>query len=248
MKTLIIFLLLTFTGPLVILLSGKIDFSADYRTAKRESAAIAPTPEEHPEAIIQVYSARTFNWRGLFAVHTWIAVKNKNAKQYVVLDVVGWRHFNGQPSLGIQNDFPDRIWFDQIPDVILDIRGKKAEELIPKIREAVYRYPYPNSYSYWPGPNSNTFTAYIGREVPELGLTLPSLAIGQDYLTNARFFSRTPSGTGYQLSIYGLFGITLAKKEGLTLNLFAATYGLNLDPPTIILPGFGNIVLFGKSR
>jgi hypothetical protein len=30
------------------------------------------------------------------------------------------------------------------------------------------RYPYPNEYRAWPGPNSNTFTAYIAREVPEL--------------------------------------------------------------------------------
>ncbi|NDA85703.1 MAG: DUF3750 domain-containing protein, partial [Burkholderiaceae bacterium] len=33
---------------------------------------------------------------------------------------------------------------------------------------AVQSYPYADSYTMWPGPNSNTFTAHVGREVPEL--------------------------------------------------------------------------------
>lgn len=49
----------------------------DWRTASRDSAGIAPLPAETPEAVVQVYAARTFNWRGTFAVHTWVAVKEK---------------------------------------------------------------------------------------------------------------------------------------------------------------------------
>jgi hypothetical protein len=232
---------LTFAGPIYILLSGNIDFSADYRTANRDSAKIAPLPNETHEAVIQVYSARTFNWRGLFAIHTWIAMKPKNAKQYTVMHVIGWRLFMNKPPLVIMEDIPDRIWFDQKPDIILDIRGAKAEALIPKILEAANRYPYPNSYSYWPGPNSNTFTAYIGREVPELGMVLPGTAIGKDYLTNAALFAIVPSGTGYQFSLKGLVGIGLARKEGFEVNLLGLVYGIRFAPLGIILPGFGGI-------
>jgi len=224
-----------------MLLSGKINLSADYRTANHDSANIAPPSNEHPEAIIQVYSARAFNWRGLLAVHTWIAIKPKDAKEYSVIQVVGWLFYRNQPPLSIKHDVPDRNWFDQKPDVILDIRGKKAEALIPKIKEAIRQYTYPNTYSYWPGPNSNTFTAHIGRVVPELGMALPGTAIGKDYLNNDRFFGRMPSGTGYQFSLKGIFGIGIAKKEGLEVNLLGLVYGVRIYPFRISLPGFGSI-------
>ena len=41
--------------------------------ARRDSANLSPSPESHPEAIVQVFGARTWGWRGNFAVHTWIA-------------------------------------------------------------------------------------------------------------------------------------------------------------------------------
>jgi hypothetical protein len=34
----------------------------------------------------------------------------------------------------------------------------------------------------WPGPNSNSFTAWVGLEVPELELNLPFSAIGKDWM------------------------------------------------------------------
>lgn len=241
MRTLFIgFLILTFIGPLIILFSGKIDFYADWRTANRSSSHIAPSPHQTPEAVIQIYSARTFNWRGLFAVHTWIAVKPKNSKAYFVYQVVGWRLLRNLPPLMAESDIADRYWFNEKPMVILDIRGKEAEKIIPEIAKAAKTYPFPNKYVYWPGPNSNTFTAYIAREVPSLRLSLPSNAIGKDYLTHQSFFSRTPSGTGYQFSIYGLFGMTLAWQEGIEINLLGLVYGISFHPFAIKLPGLGD--------
>jgi hypothetical protein len=34
----------------------------------------------------------------------------------------------------------------------------------------------------WPGPNSNSFTAWIALEVPQLGLQLPTKAIGKQWM------------------------------------------------------------------
>ena len=51
-------------------LSGK-----DWRTASRESANIAPDPTLTDEAVIQIYGADAWGWRGWFAIHTWIATK-----------------------------------------------------------------------------------------------------------------------------------------------------------------------------
>ena len=242
MKVLLcLYLILTLIGPLYILATRQIDFHADYRTANRESAHLAPDPATTDEAVIQVYSARAFNWRGIVATHTWIAVKPRATKVYHVYQIVGWRLYHNLPALMTEADLPDRNWFNQKPEVILDKRGPAAEKLIPEIEAAAHSYPYPNQYDVWPGPNSNTLPAYIARRIPELGLSLPSTAIGKDYIPGNKFFVRAPSGTGYQFSVFGLFGVMLAKKEGLEINLLGLVYGVRFSPFAILLPGIGAI-------
>ena len=62
--------------------SGKTQIAADWRTATRQSSGLAPKANITPEAVVQVYAARAFAWRGVFAVHTWISVKRENAPDY----------------------------------------------------------------------------------------------------------------------------------------------------------------------
>lgn len=232
-------LLLTFVGPLWVVLTKKVDLKSDYATANRDSANLAPQPHTMQDAVIQVYAARAFNWRGIVATHCWISVKPKDGASYTVYQVVGWRTYRGLPALSIAQDIPDRNWFNEVPKLLLDIRGKKAETMIPKIDKAAREYPYINPYVLWPGPNSNTFPAYIARKVPELGLTLPSTAIGKDFLPKGTFLVKAPSGTGYQFSILGIFGLLVAKKEGIEINLLGLVYGIKLAPFRILLPGVG---------
>lgn len=232
-----LFILLTFAGPSYLIITKQIDFASDYRTANRESAHIAPDPNITKEAVIQAYSARAFNWRGLFSTHTWIATKPKDAKHYTVYHIIGWRVLHGLPALLIEKDIPDRHWFDQKPIVILDIRGRKAEKLIPSIDTIAKTYPYPEEYQVWPGPNSNTLPAYIARHLPELEFALPSYALGKDFLTGFQFFAKAPSGTGYQFSLFGILGILVAKKEGIEINFLGLVYGVRFSPFTILLPG-----------
>lgn len=232
-----IWLVLTFAGPLWQLLSGRVDLQADYRTANRESAAIAPLPSEAKEAIIQVYFARAFNWRGMFASHGWIATKAAGADAYRVYQVVGWRLYRNLPALMAEEDIPDRNWYGAAPRLVLDVRGEKAQALIPKIAKLADEYPHAGVYHVWPGPNSNSFPAYVARQLPELGLVMPADAVGKDFLVGHQFFAPTPSGTGYQISLYGLFGVTLARKEGIELNLFGMVYGVQFSPFRILLPG-----------
>ncbi len=221
--------------------SGAVSYSKDWRTADRNSTAIAPLAAEHPDAIIQVYSARAFNWRGIFGVHTWISTKEKNAKQYKVHQVVGWNLSRNVSVVVSKSDQPDRSWYGHEPVIIADIRGTPAEQLIPKIQIAVNRYPYDFTYHVWPGPNSNTFTAFVAREVPELNLQLPSTAIGKDFLPNNSLIEQTPSGTGYQISLLGVVGVAAAKIEGLELNILGLNFGVDFDQKAIILPGLDRV-------
>lgn len=153
----------------------------DWKTASREPAGIAPAPEDTPEAVIQVYGAPVYGWRGWFAIHTWIAVKPSDAQRYTVYEVIGWRERRGLPALRIEQDYPDRFWFGEKPELLLSKQGAGVDQIIAKIDHAAKAYPWAKQYTMFPGPNSNTFPSWIGEQVPELGLDLPLKAIGQDY-------------------------------------------------------------------
>jgi len=74
----------------------------DWRNARRDSAGIAPDPTTTNEAVMHIYGADAWGWRGWFAIHTWIAAKRRDEDFYTLYDVVGWRGFNGQEVMGIK--------------------------------------------------------------------------------------------------------------------------------------------------
>lgn len=211
-----------------------------WRDADRSSAGLAPDPEEFKDAVIQVYAARTFGWRGNFAVHTWLATKPEGADHYTVHHVVGWRSRRNLSVVVSDRDLPDRLWYGNKPVVLVDMRGEAAEKLMPNVLDAVASYPFADRYILWPGPNSNTFTAYVGREVPELKLDLPSTAIGKDYLTGT-VLDNTPGGSGYQFSLFGLLGLSLAAEEGLEINILGLNFGVNPLKLHLKLPVVGTV-------
>lgn len=209
--------------------------------ARRDATGLAPDPAKTREAVIQVYAARAVSWRGIFAVHTWIVVKPSGADRFSRYEVMGFGVADGVPTVRVDRTGPDNYWFGAKPILILDRRGPGVDALIEQVSAAVARYPYPNEYRAWPGPNSNTFTAYVARQVPELGLELPSNAIGKDYLPDGALFAAAPSATGYQVSLLGLLGVMIAGDEGFELNLLGFDIGFALKPPALKLPGIGRV-------
>ena len=111
--------------------------------------------------------------------------------------------------------------------------------IIDAIEAAVADYPWGRTYHLWPGPNSNTFAAWVARRVPALHLDLPPTAIGKDYLGPTTFVAHAPCGTGWQLSLLGLAGVTVAREEGLELNLLGLGFGVDLNDRSLRLPGLG---------
>ena len=234
-------ILLPLVGSLVSVGFGQ---SYDWRTAPRHSTGIAPDPAETPEAVVQVYAARAFSWRAAFGVHTWIAVKRTDAPKFTVYEVIGWHVMHGGGSaVSISNRPPDGMWYGNAPEIIFDLRGDGVDDVIARIEQAVASYPYPDTYVVWPGPNSNTFTAYVARMVPELVLDLPPTAIGKDYPTNGGLVDQAPSGTGWQVSLFGLLGVMVAEEEGLEINVLGLTFGIDFNQPAIKLPGLGRLGL-----
>ncbi len=214
--------------------------SQDWRTASSAPTGLAPDAATTPEAVVQVYGARTWGWRGNFGVHTWVAVKPEKAAAYTVYEVIGWRLRWADSVVSISARAADARWYGNVPELYSDKRGPAAEKLIPRIDAAARAYPHAKEYTAWPGPNSNTFTAWITRAVPELEADLPPTAIGKDYISDGLFGS-APSGSGVQVSLGGLFALTASGVEGLELNLLGLTFGINPFDPALKLPMVGRI-------
>lgn len=212
----------------------------DWRTASQAPVGLAPDASRTAEAVVQVYAARTVGVRGLFGVHTWVAVKPANALAYTVYEVIGWKLRWDDTAVSVRERDPDARWFGNAPELLAQARGAQAQALIPKIEAAVRSYPYADEYRAWPGPNSNTFTAWIARNVPELRVDLPPTAVGKDYITGALFTS-APSGSGVQLSLVGLLGVTASSVEGLEVNVLGLTFGIDPWPPALKLPIVGRL-------
>lgn len=217
-------------------------YAVSWWEARSDSSGMAPDPATTPEAVVQVYAARTYGWRGAFGVHTWYAVKRAGSNRYERLEVIGWGVRHGRRAVQVTaHRAPDGYWFGSRPDLLAEARGPAAEPIIDAIYQAAVRYPYPNDYRVWPGPNSNTFTAFVARQVPELKLDLPPHAVGKDWLPDGEFIADAPSGTGKQISLFGVLGLLVGAEEGLEINILGLTVGVDVLQPALKLPGLGRL-------
>lgn len=195
-----------------------------------------PPAAKHPEARILVMAGRTRGWKGAVAVHSWVVVKAENERNWRRYDVAGW----GEPVR--LNWWPPDLWFGEHGRVILDLKGERAQALLPRVDAAIKDYRYSNfgDYRIWPGPNSNTFVATILRAIPEVGVTLPPNAVGRDFRPWP-YIGLTDSSTGVEASLWGVLGIKIGWVEGIELNVLSLVAGLDLREPGIKLPAFGRI-------
>jgi hypothetical protein len=211
--------------------------------ARRDPTGLAPDPASAPEAVIQVYAARAVSWRGAFAVHTWLALKPTGAERYTRYEVLGFGVANGAPALRVDRMGPDNYWFGARPQILLDRRGTRR-------RRNDRRDPCrgcPLSLSARVPRLARSQQQHVHRlycpRSPELGLNLPSNAVGKDFLPGSAFFAAAPSGSGFQVSLYGLAGLLLAIDEGFELNFLGLNIGVDAAVPALKLPGIGRLGL-----
>jgi Protein of unknown function (DUF3750) len=188
------------------------------------------------EPVVQVWGARTRGAKGIFGVHSWIAVKPSGATEFTVYEVIGWRVLRGDTAVVVRKRAPNH-WFGAKAELYAEKRGAGVDALIERIGMAALEYPYARTYTVWPGPNSNTFTAWIARAVPELEVDLPATAIGKNYTEN--IVSTAPSGKGLQICLRGLLGVAASRVDGMELNILSLNFGVNSSG--IKLPIVGRI-------
>ena len=234
--------MVVFVAPVGCMVAAHYSGDGAAAPAGRFGSTGQAPPAEPGEAVIQVYAARAARWRGAFGVHTWYATKRTDEARYTRMEVIGYRVYWGGRAVQMRTGTPDGMWFGSYPTLLREIRGgEPVDAMIGRLRDAAARYPYDDVYRVWPGPNSNTFVAWLAREVPELKLDLPAHAIGKDWLPGGRLAARTPSGTGAQLSLGGYAGVLAGVEEGVELNVLGLSAGIDFVPPALKLPGIGRI-------
>ncbi|MGQ0484722.1 MAG: DUF3750 domain-containing protein [Hyphomicrobiales bacterium] len=211
-----------------------------WRTANWSSSGLLLEASAAPTARVLILAARTGNWKSIFAEHLSIVLKPEGAAAWTRYDVVGW----GSPVR--RNAFAAyAFWYGNRPYVVFELEGAEAARLIPEIEETIGRYLYTarGSYAVWPGPNSNSFVAWVVRNTGGFETELPPAAVGKDYLGPGFSVADAPSGTGYTVSFAGIAGLTAAWREGLEINLGGAIVGIDADDLAVKLPSLGTLIL-----
>lgn len=219
--------------------------SLGWHQLSREPARLLPDPiAQRDLAVVKVLAAPTYGWRGYFAVHPWIVYKRAGEDHYTRQEVIGWSR---RDVVRRNHAAPDGLWYGASPEVLVSHTGDAAQAMIPALEAAIASYPYRQHYRSYPGPNSNTFLAHIGRTVPALALDLPPTAIGKDWRAWDTPVGKPPSGAGMQISLGGLLGGIVSWQEGLEINILGLNVGIDLNCPAFRLPFVGRLGMNGST-
>lgn len=217
----------------------------NWKVADWGSAHLLPEAKAVPDARVIVLATRTGRWKSIFAEHMSIVLKPEGAGAWTRYDVVGW----GTPVR--RNAYAaDAHWYGNRPYIVAEIAGPDAAALIPRIEASIASYPHANrgDYTVWPGPNSNSFVAWVVRNTEGFDVALPPAAVGKDYLGEGFHIARSGSGTGYVASVSGIIGVTIGLREGFELNLLGSSIGIDPDDLAISLPALGKVSVLALAR
>jgi Protein of unknown function (DUF3750) len=121
-------------------------------------------------------------------------------------------------------------------------RSGAARRLAASLAKAP-EYPYRRRYLAWPGPNSNTYIAWVLRDAG-VPWNMGPKCIGKDYLGTAGVpgawvrtvgVGITTTGTGVQVES-PLLGLKVGLRDGAELHLLCFTFGLDAWPPGVKTP------------
>lgn len=173
-------------------------------------------------------------WYTRFAEHTWVEVADASGRERIewnsFADAVIHTDLDAGELTGDRR--ADERW-DEGVAVLARWTGERAAEISAHIRQVADRFPDAADYTAWPGPNSNTFVAWLAREAG-FGVALPPNALGKDY---AAWLAAGVSTTGVGLHLdTAVLGVQVGLVEGVELHLLGLTTGVGVWPPCLKLP------------
>jgi len=182
---------------------------------------------------VQLYSAKIPGVTGLVADHFWFVIEKDGKKdrwevwQHKNCGGCSWDYLHKNllpPTSGVGNG-----------DGNLKYEWSKENsiDLIKKIEQSPNLYQFCNYYSYWPGPNSNTYVQWILQE-HHLDIILDPTAIGKDYL-GIIGIKKSPNYFHFSTPILGVKIVWATRFE---IAVFTLTFGVNIKPFKLLLPFF----------
>lgn len=109
--------------------------------------------------------------------------------------------------------------------------GEEARRLTEVMEASPSRYPFPTRYRAWPGPNSNTYAAWV-LEQARISHSFDPRAIGSGYM---------PTGGALRVGS-PLAGIRVQAGRAAEILLLCLTFGVEVDPLALRTP-FGRVPL-----
>jgi hypothetical protein len=111
-------------------------------------------------------------------------------------------------------------------------RGDEARALLSVLARSP-EYPFRGQYLAWPGPNSNTYPAWVLREAG-VSADMDPRAIGRDYQGRLGA-GRTTTRTGVQAES-PILGVKVGLEDGIELHFLGFTGGVAVWPPALKTP------------
>ena len=181
-------------------------------------------PNISHELVVQLRSATLPSVLRAIAVHHWFVVFDPETGAITRWEVWQNRGAGGRSWGHLHQDLmpADR----PVGGGPMAIEAEWTGEDAARLREVLERpeeYPFPEVYRYWPGPNSNTYAAWV---LARAGLLhdFDPRGIGKDFLGAYGFgIRRGALGTP-------LLGLRWGRHVGLEVHLLALTFGLALRP------------------
>lgn len=159
------------------------------------------------------------------AVHHWFVVFDPDAGVQDRWEVWQNRDVGGESWGHLHRNLmhPDRPVGGGPAFIAAEWRGEEAERL-RRVLEAPEEYPFREVYRYWPGPNSNTYAAWVLNRAQVLHDFDPR-GVGKDYL--GRYGIGMAHGPGGVCLGTPLLGCRWGRHLGAELHLFNLTFGLS---------------------
>jgi hypothetical protein len=195
------------------------------------STPLTPAPAE---PVVQLRCAPLPGALSYVAVHYWFVELDPDEGRWHRWELwqeadaggTSWGHVHKDliaPQAGL-NRFP--------PQVMAEWRGGAARDLRAALA-ASPDYPHRGRYLAWPGPNSNTYIAWVLRRAG-VAADLDPRGIGRDYLGIVGA-GTTTTRTGLQVET-PVVGLKVGALDGVELHFFYFTFGLDTWPPAVKTP------------
>jgi hypothetical protein len=206
--------------------------------SRRYPVTFAPRPERPAEPMVQLRGATLPPGLGTIAIHHWLLAFDPEEGRWHRWEL--WQDADaGGTSWGhVHRDllYPDSGTGGGPYRVFAEWRGEPARRILTALSQSP-NYPHRHRYLAWPGPNSNTYIAWVLREA-QVPVHFHPMAVGRSYRgTLWGGLTMTCSGVQVESSLLGLEAGLL---DGVEIHFLCFTLGIDIWRPALETP-FGRI-------